>query len=58
MAVVDHYGHHGYMHTLPLKSQIGWATSKVGGCLGISSPMCIPPNLDITLATRTGWATA
>ena len=57
MAVLDYYSHHGSMHTLPLTTRTGRATSQVGGCLGISSPMCILPNFDITLATQTRWAT-
>ena len=57
MTVFDHYGHHEGMHTLPLTTPTGRTTSQVGSCLGISSPMCIPPNVDITLATRTVRAT-
>ena len=50
MAVLDHYSHHGSMHTLPLSTRIGRATSWAEGCLGISSPMCITPNFYNTLA--------
>ena len=57
MTVLDHYGHHGCMHTLSLTTRTGRATSEVGDCLGISSLMCIPPNFEITLATRTRRAT-
>ena len=38
MVVLDHYGHHGGMHTLPFTTRTGRAASYNGGCLGISSP--------------------
>ena len=44
----------------PLTTRIGRATSQVGGCLGISSPKCIPPKgLDLCLndPNRTGNVT-
>ena len=62
MAVLDHYGHHRGMHTLPLMTRTGRATSQAGGCLRISSPKCIPPKgLEFFLLNdpnRTGYVTS
>ena len=65
MAVVDHYDHHGGMHTLHLTTRTGRATSEVGGCIRISSPKSIPQpkkkkKIDLYLndSNRMGYVTS